>query len=344
MKPAPTDRWPLLVDAPASEGSASVRASAVVASTVLFALSVVLPLGAIARTALVLAGLLAAVVAVLARRRRADTTEAGHVAFDGERIVRVVGDRALELGRLDAPLGVALLGSHDRTRAVLAFTAGASTRYVPVRVEESSTRSLRLLAAATLVADGDLGEPAAGQPSLDAASAGALVEALGRRDPGMLARLELTDAQGAPLRVDASRLEAAGRYVDLTAPFEWRPFMFHESLGAVTVLYRATWVRQGATELVLVAPLPTEEGAPISGRAAIQDAVPADVMAELRRGAMRDARLAQSLPESPPPRELRVSVDRPFVLAIRRLLDEAPLGARLVPTEPSRRSAERRAP
>lgn len=344
MTSAPPDRWPLLVDAPASEGSASVRASAVVVGVVLLGLSVVLPLGALGRGALVLAGLAAAVVAALARRRRETTTVAGHLVIDGDRILRVVGDRSLEVGALGAPLGVALLGSHDRTRAVLAFTAGASTRYVPVRVGGGSARSFRLLASATLVADGDLADPGTGQPALDAGAAADLVDALTRRDPGLFSRLELTDAHGAPLRVDGRRLDAAGRHVDLTAPFEWRPFMFHESLGAVTVLYRATWVRQGATELVLVAPLPTEEGAPASARGALPDAVPAEVRSELRRVALRDARLAQSLPEPPPPRELRVSVDRPFVLAIRRLLDEAPLGARLVPTEPSRRSAERRAP
>jgi hypothetical protein len=113
----------------------------------------------------------------------------------------------------------------------------------------------------------------------------------------------LQDASGDPVVLDRGELRVGARRIDLSAPLEWRAFVFEE-LGVHAVsLCQATWVRQGDGEVVLVAPL-GEGGASIQGAP--------------------DARLMQAVTGDPPPRELRRAIDRLFMLPLRRALDRAP--------------------
>jgi len=108
--------------------------------------------------------------------------------------------------------------------------------------------------------------------------------------------------------------------------------MFHESTGQAAALYQATWIRQGTVEVVLVAPMP----ASIVPRDAQKDA-----HGKLARALTRDLRLLQAPAESPPVRDVRVAIDRPFMMAVRRVLDDAPLALRVSQAPPSRPRTER---
>ncbi len=80
-------------------------------------------------------------------------------------------------------------------------------------------------------------------------------------------------------------------------------------------MYQGTWVRQGTNELVLVCLLPAMTPAP--------DGLGAS-LGPLDRGALRDLRLMQGTPESPPPADQRVAIDRLLMVPIRSALDKAP--------------------
>jgi hypothetical protein len=64
-------------------------------------------------------------------------------------------------------------------------------------------------------------------------------------------------------------------------------------------------------------------------------------LGRLGRALTRDIKLLQSPAETPPARELRVAIDRPFMMAVRRALDEAPLAIRIPAEMPQRPPTER---
>ena len=130
-------------------------------------------------------------------------------------------------------------------------------------------------------------------------------------------RLVLSEARGLAVTHDDGVLAVGDRAVDLTEPIEWRPLLFQEAFGPAVARYQGTWVKQDATEFVLVSLLPALETAP------------RDVdLATLDRGALRDLRLMQASLEQPPPTDQRVAIDRVFMLPLRAALDGAPRAAR----------------
>jgi hypothetical protein len=209
------------------------------------------------------------------------------------------------------PFGVTVLASPDRSRLALAFTSAHATRFLAVRVldEGDAAEAPSLFARAVSAADDDLRADEGG--ALCAADAERLLSTLVRRAPGVLDRLYLQDASGEPVVLDRGELRVGSRRIDLSAPLEWRAFVFEElGVHAVSVC-QATWVRQGDGEVVLVAPLG-------EGSASLQGAP--------------DARLMQAVTDEPPPRELRRAIDRLFMLPLRTALDKAPRVSRASPS------------
>ncbi len=207
------------------------------------------------------------------------------------------------------PFGVVVLGNRGRTRLLLAFTSPTTTRVLAVRLDERDEASrLALVALAATVAEGDVLEVDDSDLGLSARDARELLSLLEAEHPRALGSLYLSTARDEPLVLEGKALRVGQRHFDLRSTLEWRPFVFHESSGAVTMLYQATWLRQTGDELVFVAPMPLD----IVPRTGAGKAGPS----ELRI-------LAQSC-ESPPPRELRVAIDRVFMLPLRSVLDRAP--------------------
>ena len=134
-----------------------------------------------------------------------------------------------------------------------------------------------------------------------------------------------------PIALDRATLAVGERSFDLTSQLEWRPLMFHESTGQAAALYQATWIKQAGSEVVLVAPMP----ASIVPR---EPSAHREASGRLGRALTRDLRLLQAPAESPPARDVRVAIDRPFMMAVRRVLDDAPLAARTTPEPPPPRA------
>ena len=128
----------------------------------------------------------------------------------------------------------------------------------------------------------------------------------------------LSDARGAPLVLDGRELRTGERAFDLATPLEWRSIVFQEGLGQAIAVYQGTWIRQAATEIVLVSLLPSIVSAGAQGIAE------GGSLAGLDRSVLRDLRLMQAVPEEPPPVEQRVAIDRLFMLPVRYALDKAP--------------------
>jgi hypothetical protein len=253
-----------------------------------------------------LVGLAGGLHHALARRRR---PPAGWLVVDQQGVKRP-GEAPL-VG-WTAPFGVTVLGSADRTRLVLALTSADATRFLAVRVLDAgdAAEAPSLFDRAVTASDADLrGDEGA---ALCAADAERLLSALARRAPGALDRLYLSDASGEPVVLDRGELRVGARRIDLSAPLEWRAFVFQELGAHAASVSQATWVRQGDGEVVLVAPLG-------EGAASMQGAP--------------DARLMQAVTGDPPPRELRRAIDRLFMLPLRRALDRAPRVSR-APSSP----------
>jgi hypothetical protein len=87
--------------------------------------------------------------------------------------------------------------------------------------------------------------------------------------------------------------------------------------GGVMV-YQATWVRQGMSEAVLVSLIPSVSSV------SVPPSPPAGEVPEVASAVLRDLRLMQATPEPPPPTELRVAIERMFMLRLRAALDRAP--------------------
>ncbi len=207
--------------------------------------------------------------------------------------------------RFSEPFGVTTLASQARRRAILAITTPTQTRFIGVRLEGPAVAAL--LAHASIVADGDaLAAHASDDDSMSAEAALALLRLIHSRVPVARNRLYLSGTRGERIVLDGAelRVELGGqtRRFDLALPVEWRGFLFHEGAlmegGPAASVYQATWLRQGAAELVFVAPMPTE---PLL----------------FARGE-----------DEPPAGDLRTGIERVFMLPVREALARAPKPAR----------------
>lgn len=327
-------RWPLVLAVHPSDGLGGRRTRLTFAASGLcFVLAAGLaPVPWAARVALFVLGAGLVVLASFARRRtvRASGT---FLEADDVGLTRVTAEGKKTILRWDAPYGVTMFASYGRPHALLAFTTESDTRYVPVRVEGRSDADDDLFSRVAVLADLDLVDGAAHEPALEAQDGANVLRHIAERDERALGRLFLSDGRGAPIVLDRGSLSVAGRVFDLHGGLEWRATMFHESTGQAAALYQATWIRQGTTEVVLVAPMPAS-------------IVPRETDTEhatsrLGRALTRDIKLLQSPAEPPPSRDLRVAIDRPFMMAVRRALDEAPLAVRLTPDAPPRPRSQR---
>ncbi len=324
-------RWPLVLAIPSSERPLRGRHVAALGVGTAVALASIVPLGPVAITVrlLVAAVGLALVGWVAFGRRRAAVSSGVHLMANANGIARITGEASKPLLCWNSPFGVSLLASYGRPTALLAFTTPTQTRYVPARIDERSEADDETLARVALLADLDLVEAVTHEAALTAAAAAAVVRHIGNRDAQALGRVFLSDGNGLPIALDRGTLAVGDRTFDLTGQLEWRPLMFHESTGQAAALYQATWIKQAGAEIVLVAPMPASL-IPRGSRMRRSS----EATGRLGRTLTRDLRLLQAPAESPPARDMRVAIDRPFMMAVRRFLDEAPLASRSVPVAP----------
>jgi hypothetical protein len=321
-------RWPLVRgNAPEPRNARGRRVAAVGFGVAALAASAFpdLALPFALRVALGLGGLLPIVWALLTRRP-VEEPSGTYVEADAAGLTRITEDAIKSIVTWDAPFGVALLASYGRPTALLAFTTPTQTRYVPARIDDRSDADDELLARIAVLADLDLVDGVAHDAALTSTATAALVRHVEGRDKAALGRVYLSDGKGLPIALDRATLAVGAQSFDLTSRLEWRPLMFHESTGQAAALYQATWIKQAGAEVVLVAPMP----ASIVPR---ETNAHREASGRLGRALTRDLRLLQAPAESPPSRDVRVAIDRPFMMAVRRVLDDAPLAAR-VPLEP----------
>ena len=334
------ERWPLLLaNVPVPPSTRSRRIAAIGFGVAGLAASAFpdLPLPLALRVTVGIASLLAIVWAAFARRPAVlpsgtylEADEAGIT-----RVTKLEPSTKKSMLAWDEPFGIALLASYGRPTALLAFTTPTQTRYVPARIDDRNEADDELLARIAVLADLDLVDGVAHDAALTSAATASLVRHVEGRDKGALGRVFLSDGKGMPIALDRATLAIGERSFDLTSQLEWRPLMFHESTGQAAALYQATWIRQAGSEVVLVAPMP----ASIVPR---ESTAHRDASGRLGRALTRDLRLLQAPAENPPSRDVRVAIDRPFMMAVRRVLDDAPLAARVLPDPPPRLTPERR--
>ncbi len=274
------------------------------------------------RVAVPVALALVAVVAFFKARRgarveRAPSPRRG-LGLTADRLSFESAAASSDLLHTDAPFGVTLLTDRPRERLTALLSSSAGTFSVGARLDHETRPMVGTLLDAASIAGDELGLDAIGPDGEPLLLAGddfaALLERLGRSNPGCLDGFVLSDARGAPITLDAARLQIGDRAFDLLAPLEWRSLVFREALGNAHAYYQGTWVRQGAVELVLVSLLPAQLAPGVAE---------ADI-GELDRGALRDRRLMQASTEAPPPTEQRVAIERLFMLPLRAALDRAP--------------------
>jgi hypothetical protein len=314
VKPPLLVRWPLRRAAEyVSSGRRWLdRAEWILAPLVLLALALPVPIAARV-VGVVLGGLGLA----LARRVRARPRDpgAGWIVVDPNGIARHRSTGDARLVFWAERFGLVVLSNESKTRGLLAITTPEQTRYVPVRVadEIDAASAHELFARGPSLSDTDVAlAPLDGDEALSAADALALVATVRAHDRTAIDRILLSDPRGAAVVLEGTELRAGARVIDLTAPLEWRAFLFLESAGPLGAVVQATWVRQAGTEVVLVAPqADTREPAPRGGR------VP-------------------SIPDAPPPIELRMAIERLFMAPFRHALDRAPRVVRSAPTSSSR--------
>jgi hypothetical protein len=275
-----------------------------------------LPIDGTVRAAVFGSLLASAVLSVQARRGLLKRTGGGRrtsILVDGKGVWRTRGDgEAACVARWDEPFGVTVLANPSKTRALFAFSSAQRTRVVAVRIDNApaADAARHCLDRAVPVTDADLDDALGGIGSgLSGKSAALLFAELEMRAAPAIGRVYLFDAGGTQVALEGDKLRARDKLIDLADPLEWRSFTFHEgTLGmgagagsasdappAAVTLYHATWARQGPTELVLVCPIP----------------------AEASSWGIRSA-------DPPPPRELRVAVDRLFMIPLRKALEAAP--------------------
>jgi len=301
---------------------AGVIAAALIGLAIAVALG---PGGAWARAvvAAVLVGLGGLVSHALGRRQQPPR---GWLVVDAEGLHRIDRGRAATLVLWSEPFGITVLSSADRARLLLAVTTPRATRYLSARVRDAEDAAAApvLLDRATTAASSDLRD--GDELALRAADAERLVNTLARLAPGAVDRIYTSDVAGEPIVLQAGELRVGGRRIDLSLPFEWRASIFQERGPHTATVCQATWVRQGETELVLVAPMPADGGWTHDADAAIRAAGEG---ALVRRAITRDLRLIRAGAGEAPSRELRHAIDRVFVLPVRRALDRAPRAARI---------------
>lgn len=331
---SPLQRWHLVVAEATRERSSRWRWIVAAGAVLLFLLAAgsggFLPLAG--RIALGIAGLAASVHAA---RRTSARPSGVWLEADPGGIARVASGTSSSVARWDAPFGITLLASYGRPTALLAFTDPTKTRYVPVRIDGRTEDEDDQLAGLAVLADLDLVDGLAHGPALTSVAAAEVLRTVAERQRDALGRVMLSAPDGAPIVLDRSTLTVGDRSFDLSSTLEWRTLMFHESVGQGLALYQATWVRQGSAEVVFVAPMP----ASIVPREPVQR----EATGKLGRSLTRDLRLLQAPAEAPPARDVRIAIDRPFMMAVRRALDEAPLAVRIaVESAPKVRSERRR--
>jgi hypothetical protein len=254
-----------------------------------------------------LVGLLVALAVVL--RSRAPESTAGWIVADPNGIARHRSTGDARLVFWAERFGLVVLSNESKTRGLLAITTTQQTRYLPVRVagDADASAARELFARGAALADNDVAlAPLDGDEALSATDALALVETAGAHDRSALGRILLSDPRGAAVVLEGAELRAGDRVIDLTAPLEWRAFLFLESAGGLSAVVQATWVRQSGTEVVLVAP-----------QADTRDAL-----------APRRSSRVPSIPDAPPPIELRMAIERLFMAPLQHALDAAPRASR----------------
>lgn len=329
-------RWPLVVRTATKERRSRLRIAVGVLALLAFAAAPVvpgLPFGL--RFVLAFLALGALVLAAVGRRRAAHASGVSIVS-DGSGLARTSSEVTKPIVAWDAPFGITILASYGRPHALLAFTTPSQTRYVPMRIDERTEEDDELFARVAVLADLDFVDGVTHDAALAAEDAAAIIRhAESKSDVTPLGRVFLSDGHGEPIALDRATLSVDKRSFDLTSHLEWRALMFHESTGQAAALYQATWIRQSGAEVVLVAPMP----ASIVPR---EPNAHREATGRLGRALTRDLKLLQSPAEPPPSRDIRVAIDRPFMLAVRRVLDEAPLATRVAPPPPPASRAEKR--
>lgn len=279
--------------------------------------------------------------------RRALVVDESSVAFES-------GSPSLRerLLRLDRPFGLTLICNPSQSRLVLAITSADRTVYVGTTLSPLDEGQLAALSnrACTvpdddpvLVALGPDGRPLELPPPVFLEFRKALAERDGRASQ----RCILSSANGQEVVLEGNELRIGPRRLDLQAPLEWRSIWFqerltHHTLGAsdsdahaitdgACAVYQGTWIRQGSIEAVLVALAPFPSA---SFRRSILASCDWEGLPPARA---RDLRLMQAKPEAPPPRELRIGIERPYMLPLRIALERAPR-ARLLDLAPSPRT------
>jgi hypothetical protein len=248
---------------------------------------------------------------------------------------RMVQERLIDLSD---SFGMTILADPIRNRLVLAVTVTGRAVYFSARVNPDERHAYRrLLSSASTVSDDDAVLDAMGPDGdpleLNLRDMSTLINTLLKSDGMALDRCFLSDTHGAPVVLDNHELHIGRKGFDLRAPLEWRAMLFQEPFGTVmavsdreptskppggVMVYQATWVRQGHSEAVLVSLIPSisSVSVPLSP--------PAGEVPEVASAVLRDLRLMQASPEPPPPSELRVGIERMFMLRLRAALDRAP--------------------
>ena len=280
--------------------------------------------------AAVAAGLVGLAAAVHHRASARRNPPRGWLVVDEEGVSRSRSDGTTPLVGWGETFGVTLFASADRATLLLAFTSPSATRFVSAyRAPDDGPVARMLLERAVTVVDSDL--PVGDDSALSAEDAAKLLAEVARREPAALDRVYLSDATGEPLTLDRSELRVGPKRIDLSAPLEWRAFLFQERGAQAASVCQATWARQAEVELVLVAPMPGDSGWLGSARATVH-ANESRLAHDARQALARDMRLMQASAGDPPPRELRRAIDRVFMLPMRRALDGAPRVARARPS------------
>lgn len=223
---------------------------------------------------------------------------------------------------LDDRFGVTMLANRARSRATLALTSPRSTFFVGAWISPQELPRCRdaLAAAHTVASDERALEPAApdGLPlCLSGEALVRLYEGLQRIDPACTERLFLTDVRGEAVTLDQRSLVVGERVLDLDAALDWKGLLFQEGAPREVTIYQATQVRQGPHELSFVSLMPALSSPLDPGDLPPQDAL-------LERATQRDLMLLRDVSAEPPPRALRVAVDRVFMLPLRAALHTAP--------------------
>lgn len=332
-------RWPLVVRIDGKSKRSRLRIALAIVGTLLLATAPTVPGVPLAvRFAIGFVALGALITAAMRRGSNARASGVNVVA-DASGLKRTSADQSKPIVSWDAPFGITLLASYGRPHALLAFTTPTQTRYIPMRIDERSEADDELFARIAVLADLDFVDGVMHDAALAAHDAAEIVRHAesksGGTGPTPLGRVFLSDGKGTPIALDRATLSAGAQNFDLTSHLEWRALMFHESTGQAAALYQATWIRQNGAEVVLVAPMP----ASIVPR---EPNAHREAQGRLGRALTRDLKLLQSPAEAPPARDVRIAIDRPFMLAVRRLLDEAPLATRIVMPPPAAPRAEKR--